>query len=75
MQNLNIAINDSMTWLWCLKNVKLRDGVYAIETFTFENLNTELQHEFKWQSMTWPWLRQKVNLRKGCVLLKGLTLR
>ena len=22
----------SMTWLWCRKNVKLRDGVYAIET-------------------------------------------
>ena len=21
-----------MTWLWCRKNVKLRDGVYAIET-------------------------------------------
>ena len=75
MQNLNIAINDRVWPDWCLKNVKLRDGVYAIETFTFENLNTELEHGFKWQSMTWPWLRQKVNLRKGCVLLKGLTIR
>ena len=33
MQNLNIAVNDkSMAWLWCQKNVKLRDGLYAIET-------------------------------------------
>ena len=33
MQNLNlsIAVNDRV-WLWCLKNIKLRDGVYATET-------------------------------------------
>ena len=30
--NLNIAVNDSLAWLWCRKNVKLRNGIYAIET-------------------------------------------
>ena len=44
-------------------------------TNTFQNLNSELEHGFKWQSMTWSWPRQKVKLRKGCVLLIGLTLR
>ena len=34
-------------------------------TNTFQNLNTELEHGFKWQSMTWPWPRQ-VKLRLGC---------
>ena len=43
-------------------------------TNSFQNLNTELKHGFKWQSMTWPWPRQKVKLRKGCGILKGLTL-
>ena len=32
MQNLNTAVKwQSMIWLWCRKNVKLRDSVYAIE--------------------------------------------
>ena len=32
MQNLIIAVNDRVWPDWCLKNVKLRDGVYTNET-------------------------------------------
>ena len=39
-QKINSEIKfiwQSMTWLWCQKNVKLRDGVYAIEKVKYES--------------------------------------
>ena len=56
----------TLTLVW----VKYLSGILntlAI-TNTFQNLNAELEHGFKWQSMTWPWPRQKVKLRKGCAI-------
>ena len=33
-----------MTWLWCLKNAKLRDGVYAIDKFSLRLVWTQYEN-------------------------------
>ena len=46
--NLNIAVNDTEYDLTLMfEECKTEGWVYAIETFTFQNLNTELAHGFK----------------------------
>ena len=67
---VHVGVDLIQIWRQYLKQLKN----YSAFTNTFQNLNAELEHGFKWQSVTWPWPRQ-VKLRKRCVLLKGLALR
>ena len=41
--NLNIAENDRVWPDWCQKNVKLRNGVYAIETISLRLVWTKYE--------------------------------
>ena len=54
MQNSNIAVNDLNTaWLWCRKHVKLRDGVYAIETSSLRLVWTKYESYTESLRLVW----------------------
>ena len=64
MQNLNlsIAVNDRV-WLWCLKNIKLRDGVYATETSSLRLVWTKYEsYIFHAESLRLVWTKYEIYL-------------
>ena len=63
MQNLNFNISckwQSMTWLWCWKNVKLRDGLYAIETSSLRLVRAKYEsYILHAESLRLVWMKYK----------------
>ena len=69
--NINIAVNDkNMTWLWCRKNVKLRDGVNATDTSALGLVWTNYEsYSLHTESLRFGWTKYEIYpLRSSAVM-------